>query len=82
MRSQRNWALPLMKPVLVSGYRLEYIIKVRVFISGPNLEVPNDVPMDETSRSTPNVSRIWTTGANRSSYGMYPHLPNDSFEES
>ena len=56
-----------MKPVLVSGYRFEYIIKVRVFISGPNLEVPNDVLVDETLRSAPNVSRIWTTGANQSS---------------
>ena len=49
--SQRNWALP----------------KVRVFISGPNLEVPIDVPMEESSRFAPNVSRIWKTRANLSS---------------
>ena len=82
IRSQRNWALPLMKPVLVNGYRFEYIIKVRVFISSPNLKVPIDVLVDGSSRSAPKISRIWTTGANRSSYGMYTHLPNDSFEES
>ena len=68
IRSQRNWALPrLMKPMLVSGYRFKYIIKVKVFIFGRNLEVPIDVPVEETSRSASNVSRIWTTGTDLSS---------------
>ena len=50
MRSHRNLALPrLMKPVLVKGYKLECIIKVRVFMSGSNLEVPMEVLVEETS---------------------------------
>ena len=83
IRSQRNWALPrLMKLMFVSGYKFEYIIKVRVFISSLNLEVPIDVPVEETSRFAPNVSRIWTMRPIGHRKGMYPHLPNNSFEES
>ena len=41
--------LRLMKPMLVRGYRFEYIINARVFISSENLEVLIDVPLEETS---------------------------------
>ena len=83
IRSQRNWALPrLMKLMLVSGYEFKYIIKVRVFNSNLNLEVPIDVPVEETSRFAANVSRIWTMRSIGYRKGMYPHLSDNSFKES
>ena len=70
IKPHRNFALPrLMKLVLDKGYRLECIIKVRVFISGLNLEVLKEVPVEETSGCAPRVSRISATSANLSSYG-------------
>ena len=66
MRSHRNLASLRLKK-LVKWYKFECIIKVRVFISGSNLEVPIDVPVEETSWCAPNVSRISTTGVNLSS---------------
>ena len=54
MKSHKNCALPrLMNPMLDSGSRLENIINVSVFNSGSNFAVPMDVPLAETSWSTP-----------------------------
>ena len=64
-----------MKPTLVSRYRFEYIINVKVFIFGLNLGVSIDVPVEETSRSALNEPIYHHKG-------MYPLLPDDSFEES
>ena len=56
MRSHKNCALPrLMNPVLDSGCRLENMINVRVFSSSLNFVVPMDVPLAETSCSTPRI---------------------------
>ena len=55
-----------MKPVLVNGYKFEYIINAKVLISGENLAVPMDVPVEETSRSVPKVSRMRSRGLNLS----------------
>jgi len=58
-----------MKPVLDREYKFENMINMRLFISGPNLEVPIEVPVEETSQSAPKVSRISAIGANLSTYG-------------
>ena len=56
MRSHKNCALPrLMNPMLESGYKLENMMNVRIFSSGLNFPVPMDVPLVETSCSTPRI---------------------------
>ena len=56
MRSHKNCALPrLMNSVLESGYKLENMMNVRIFSSGLNFPVPMDVPLVETSCSTPRI---------------------------
>ena len=69
MRSHRNCALPrLLKPVLESGYKLVNMMNVRVFTSGLNFAVPMDVPLAETSCSSPRILRISDTWGTLSSY--------------
>ena len=70
MRSHKNYALPrLMNPMLKSGYKLENKMNIRVFSSGLNFTVPMDVPLVETSCSSPKILRISDTWRTLSSYG-------------
>ena len=70
IRSHRNCALPrLIKPMLESGYKLVNMMNVRVFSSGLNFVVPMDVPLAETSCSSPRILRISDTWGTLSSNG-------------
>ena len=70
MRPHRNCAIPrLIKPVLESGYKLVNMMNVRVFSLCLNFVVPMDVPLAETSCSSPRILRISDTWGTLSSYG-------------
>ena len=56
MGSHKNCALPrLMNLMLDSGYKLENMMNVRVFSLSLNFAIPMDVPLAETSYSTPRI---------------------------
>ena len=68
IRSHKNCARPrLINPMLDNGYRLKNMMKVRVFSSGLNFTVQMDVPVAETSCSSPRIRRISVTAGSLSS---------------